>query len=547
MRHIYKRYKYLPGILVAFMVMMSPTVWASGSDAEAMPAGGDSGKPKVWWKAGMPAGGNSSGGGALAGAAYMSADALQIPLRKTRILDLVSPVDKISVGDTSIADIVVLQSRQVQVFGLALGTTNLLFWDRRGNLLRIIDLEVTHDLDTLKAKFHQLLPEQKLQVHSSQGAIVLSGEVSGMAKMDAALALARSFAGEKGEVLNFMQVGGGQQVMLEVQVAEISRTLTKRLGIKFNTIRSGSPWVIGAVNGGAAFPDAVMDYVPIFNPLTGEFMEFAGDQRVPVFNQGTPIGPMIGEFQPNPMSIDNAGVFASFLAGEWLFNMAFEAAKDSGLAKVLAEPTLTTLTGQEASFLAGGEFPIPVPDEDGITIDYKEYGVGLKFLPVVLDSGMINLKVNITVSELNTTHSVALGFQNTSSSLFVPALTKRSAKATVMLGSGQTMGIAGLINENLRENVDKFPGLGDIPVFGALFRSQEFIKGQSELVIFVTPHFAQPIQREQVRLPTDAFVEPNNMEFYLLGRMQGKPLEPPEHENLVGKGGLEGQFGHDLQ
>lgn len=496
---------------------------------------------------------------------------VQVSLHKPKILRVGAAIKEFSVGNVTIANAQFLDSRTIQLFGFALGTTNMVFWDKNKKLIESINIEVTPDLDTLKEKLHQLLPGEQIQVHVAQEMIVLNGEVSSLAKMDAALELAQGYVPAKksgggvppgggsrasasaAKVLNLMQVGGAQQVMLEVQVAEISRSLTKRINMKFNAISPGSPWTIGGVNGGAAFPEAILDNVPQFNPITGEFIEFADGVAVPIFNS-VPYGPTIQEFVPGNMSIADKGLFATFLNSDLLFNLVLDAAKEKGLAKVLAEPTLTTLTGQEASFLAGGEFPIPVigGNDGSVSIVYKEYGVGLKFLPTVLDSGMINLKLNITVSELSNANSVAVGSANVSSAIFVPGLTKRSANSTIVLGSGQTMGIAGLISESLRENVDKLPFLGEVPILGMLFSSQEYIKGQTELVIFVTPHFAQPIQRDQVKLPTDAFVEPSDLEFYLLGRIEGQPPEPEQGQAEqapipdLSKGGLEGKFGHDL-
>lgn len=488
------------------------------------------------------------------GGVVTESPAVTIPLRKARLIELERPVAKVTVGNETIAKAIPLDSRRIQLLGLDPGTTNIMFWDARGGLVNALNLEVTHDLNALKGKLNQLLPGEPIEVHSSQGSIVLSGEVSSAAKIDLALAVARSFLPPKegkgsGEVLNLLQVGGTQQVMLEVQVAEISRQLTKRFGIKFNAITPGGRWTVGAVSGGASFPPALFDNVPLFDPKTGEFVKFAEDVYMPVFDK-LPYGPKIQEFVPNPLTIQDKGLFASFLNDNLLFNMVMDIAKEQGLAKVLAEPTITTLSGQEASFLAGGEFPIPVAEEEGkITIQYKEYGIGLKFLPVVLDSGNIDMKVHITVSELSNTDSVTVGYTNVSSVLFVPSLKKRSANASISLASGQTMGIAGLINEDLRQSVDKFPLLGDVPVLGSLFRSQEYVKGQTELVIFVTPHFAQPIRPDQVRLPTEHFVEPDDVDFYLLGTMEGRaPAAAPAGEGAtaVGGGGLEGKFGHDL-
>jgi pilus assembly protein CpaC len=222
------------------------------------------------------------------------------------------------------------------------------------------------------------------------------------------------------------------------------------------------------------------------------------------------------------MSIANQGLFGAFIDDNFIFNLAIDAAKEKGLAKILAEPTLTTLTGQEAQFLSGGRFPIPVDNgNNGTIIVFEQFGVALKFLPVVLSDGHINLKVNVSVSELVDTGSLVLNSPGVTRSTFVPALRERSASATVELGDGQTMGLAGLIDDNLREVVTKFPGLGDLPIIGALFRSNQFQKGQTELVIMVTPRLAKPVAPGSVTLPTDKFVEPTDSEFYWQGKIEG--------------------------
>ncbi|MGH6934192.1 MAG: type II and III secretion system protein family protein, partial [Dongiaceae bacterium] len=178
--------------------------------------------------------------------------------------------------------------------------------------------------------------------------------------------------------------------------------------------------------------------------------------------------------------------------------------------------------GQEAEFLSGGQFPIPVSNgRDGTTIEFKKFGVGLKFVPVVLSDGRINLKINVSVSELVDTASIILQIPGSSLRTFVPSLRERSASATVELGDGQSMGLAGLLDDNLRELVTKFPGLGDIPVLGALFRSSQFQKGQTELVILVTPHLARPVAPGSVTLPTDKFIEPSDADFYWKGKLEG--------------------------
>jgi pilus assembly protein CpaC len=458
-------------------------------------------------------------------------NSVAVPLYKSRVIALNAPASRVSVGNPDVADILILRSTQLYVLGKDLGTTNVLLWDRDDALIGTLNVEVTHDLQSLKEKLFRLLPKDKIEVHSAQRNIVLAGRVSNITNMNAALRIAEGYftqiaaavesqtfdlqqASSKredrsvGEVINLMSIGGVQQVMLEVKVAEISRTELKRLDVRFNAIFTGSSqWNFGGVNGGATFPDA----------------NFDGLGRIPVFGNPAPIGPAIDEFAPNDLVIADKGFFASFLSENALFNLAFDAAKQNGLAKVLAEPTLVTQSGHEAQFLSGGEFPIPVPrGQNGTTIEFKEFGVGIRFLPIVLDSNRISLKLNISVSELVADNNVTISTAGVSSTFLIPSLTTRSAQATVELADGQTIGVAGLINENMREVVTKFPGLGSIPLLGALFRSQEFRKGETELLILVTPHLAKPLVPAEVQLPTDNFVEPSDFGWFLQGKLEGR-------------------------
>ncbi|MCE8015762.1 type II and III secretion system protein family protein [Halomonas sp. MCCC 1A17488] len=471
-----------------------------------------------------------------------------VELNKAQVLQFPRAVRVVSVGNPEIADLVVMGSRQLYVLGKSTGTTNVVLWDQSENIQGTLNVTVTHDLEALKSHLHVLLPDESIQVRSSQDGIVLSGSVSSAQRLETALQLAQRFAGgEEGTVLNLMQVGGAQQVMLDVKVAEVSRSLVKRLEANFNVFNVGSSaFRGGAVSGGATFPDAVF-----------EGAEGLGG-RVPVFGGGTPIGPVVDEFAPATATIEDTGIFASYLRGDYLLNLVLDAASREGVAKILAEPNLTTLTGEPARFLAGGEFPIPVPQGDGqVAIEHKEFGVGLGFLPVVLDSGTINLKVDVSVSDLVPANSLQVGVgSGVSAQFFVPALSKRSASSTLELATGQTIAIAGMLNESLRENVSKLPGLGEVPVLGALFRSQEYIKDQTELVIFVTPRLARSFSPEQVRLPTGSFVPPSDLEFYLLGSFrsldeEGGTRPRPSSLDLElmsssSEGGTEGRFGHDL-
>ena len=413
-----------------------------------------------------------------------------VPLFKSRIVSLNAPATRISVGNPDIADIVIVRSTQLYVLGKDLGTTNILLWDRGDNLIGTLNIEVSHDLQSLKEKLYRLLPKDRIEVYSAQRNIILAGQVSNVSNMNAAIRIAQGYfvqlasATETetfelqdsqskrpdksvGEIINLMSVGGVQQVMLEVKVAEIKRSELKELNVKFAAAVTGSGnWDWGAFNDGSTVAD------------------------------GT----------------NNKGFFATFMSNSLEFNVAFAALKQDGLAKILAEPTLVTMSGQNAKFVSGGEFGYQIPGGfNGNTVEFKEFGILVGFMPIVLDSGRISLKLDIEVSDLS--GDFVLG---------IPTLVKRGSQSTVELGDGQTIGIAGLIDEKMVEQVSKFPGLGSIPVLGALFRSQEFQKRETELLIMVTPHLAKPLLPSEVQLPTDNFVEPGDFGWYFMGKLQGK-------------------------
>jgi pilus assembly protein CpaC len=331
--------------------------------------------------------------------------------------------------------------------------------------------------------------------------------------------------GESG-VINLLQVGGVQQVMIEVKVSEMQRTEVRNLNAQFNSIHNGNTWTWGGVNGGATFP-------PFKDINNQEYPVFVTPVGCAAASCLTRWGPPVADFVPNPMSIADQGLFGSFLDKSFMFNLALDAALQQGLAKILAEPNLTTTTGQQAKFLSGGQFPIPVVGALGQTgIEYKDYGVELNFIPVVLSNGHINLKLSISVSELAQTTALGVSVTSASSTFVIPSLTVRSASGTVELRDGQTIGLAGLLNDSLTQAITKFPGLGELPIIGALFRSQSFQKGDTELVILVTPHLAKPLAKDRVKLPTDSFVEPNQLDFYLWGHMEGSSSDSqPDHKN----------------
>jgi len=463
---------------------------------------------------------------------------LVVPLFKSRVLQLDTPAARVSVGSPDIADILILRATQLYVLGQDLGTTNVLLWDDEDRLIGTVNIEVTHDLESLKGKLFELLPDEPIEVYATQRSIVLAGEVSSVISMNAALQIADNYLAQvataveaqqfeqettgggettAGEIINLMQIGGVQQVMLEIKISEINRQELKRLNTQFNSFHLGGEWNYGGVNGGATFPD-----VEFTDPING---------RLPVFDGLAPWGPVVDEFAPNAMNIQNQGLFASFLSADSIFNLALDVAKTNGLSKILAEPTLTTLTGEQAYFNSGGQIAVRTTNGLGdVDTEFKDFGVSVTFLPVVLGSGLINLTIDAEVLELVNPNS--LEFR------------QRKVSSTVELRQGQTMALAGLIDENLQQSVEKFPGLGAIPILGALFRSQDFRNRETELVIMATPYLAKPIAPDNIRLPTDGFVTPSDAEFYLLGRLEGRGTGASSGNSAAGT--TEGTFGHQL-
>jgi pilus assembly protein CpaC len=410
---------------------------------------------------------------------------LRLRAGQSKVLRLPFSITRISVANPEVADIILTSPREVYINGLAPGTTNLSVWGRsRFSSARVT---VEADVSQLKENLAQVLPKEKnIGVIAADESVVLSGEVSGPVAQQTALSLAASYVGGKKErVINLLNIGGVQQVMCEVRLAEINRNVGRRIGVNFNILdRSGRSF-------GVSF----------LNNLTGveEFVRsFAGTSFRYLISQ-------------------NVNAIAGWQTGSVLWTMFFDALKQQGLGRILAEPNLVTTSGQEASFLAGGEFPIPVPQQfQTITIEYKKFGVGLNFTPTVLDNDMMAMKVAPEVSELDFTNAVQIA------AFLVPALRVRRLSTHVEVKDGQTFALAGLLSDNHRTLVNKFPVLGSIPVLGTLFRSSEFQKQETELVVLVTPHLVKPMAQGVARLPTDVYVEPNEVEFYLLGCLEGK-------------------------
>lgn len=430
---------------------------------------------------------------------------LELTSGKSRVLDLPVAIKRASLANPEVADTVVLSPTQLYLTGKTTGITNLTLWNESGKMMGMYDVVIAPDLSRLKEDLHKTLQEEKgILVTSSHDHITLSGTASTANNLTRALSMAEAYAPKK--IVNALQVGGVQQVMLEVRVAEMNRELIRRLGINFAVV---APESFGF-------------------SLLGQLTQLAGAAQV--------------------ASQSVTGIFGS-TAGSVSWTAFVDALKEENLIKVLAKPTLVALNGQEAAFLAGGEFPIPVPQAFGlVTIQFKKFGVGLVFTPNIMNSKHISLNVAPEVSELDFSNAVRTqGFT-------IPSITTRRATTTIELADGQSFAIGGLMRDNVRESVKKFPLLGELPIIGALFRSSSFQKNETELLIIVTPHLVKPLDMTAQTLPTDYYVEPNDFEFYLLGFSEkgyfgGKAgQKSPAAEVLSNRvtklSAMEGQVGH---
>lgn len=426
---------------------------------------------------------------------------LELTAGKSKVLDLPVAIKRASLANPDVADTVVLSPTQIYLTGKAMGVTNLTLWNESGKMMGMYDVVITPDLTRLKENLHKSMPDEKnILVMASHDNITLSGTATSSVNMTRAMNIAEAYAPKK--VVNSLQVGGVQQVMLEVRVAEMNRELIRRLGINA-TAMTPQGFGMTALNqlttmlGGNSFAGISGG---VTNALTNTLN--LSQQATSAVN---------GAFQ--------------FQTGNITWSGFVDALQQENIIKVLAKPTLIALNGQEAAFLAGGEFPIPVPQAFGlITIQFKKFGVGLVFTPNIMDKKHISLQVAPEVSELD--------FQNAlrTQGFIVPAITTRRASMTIELADGQSFAIGGLMRDNVKEIINKYPGLGDIPILGALFRSTSFQKNETELLIIVTAHLVKPLDMTAQTLPTDYFEEPNDFEFYLMGYAE--------------KGGFGGKAGH---
>jgi pilus assembly protein CpaC len=393
---------------------------------------------------------------------------LLVPLNKSQVIEVDRAFAEVSVGNPAVADVVALTRRKLYVFGKQLGTTSLTITDSAGDLIAVVDLVVSYDVDGLRAQMFELLPGQTVEVRPASDGLVLSGRLSNASSAERALALAERYA--PGKITNLMEVTGNQQVMLAVRFAEVSREVIKQLGAQTDFLFA---------NGDVAIATDFGDLPPI-----------------------------------DPLSFGSAAF--ALQTGDIALDVVFDALEQRGVVTTLAEPNLIALSGDTASFLAGGEFPIPVEqDDDGITIEFKPFGVSLSFTPTVVGDDLVNLELFTEVSDIDPTTAVQIN------QLSIPGLTTRRARTTVELRNGQGFAIAGLLRDDFEDTVRQYPILGDIPVLGQLFRSNGYQLDQSELVVIVTPYLVQPARPTALLTPNELFQAPSDAELFLQGREFG--------------------------
>lgn len=417
-----------------------------------------------------------------------------VPISKSQILELDVPFTELLVGNPEIADVLALNDRSVYALGRSLGSTSLTIRGANGELVAVVDLVVSPDIEGLKKRLFELMPDEDIEVRPANGALVLSGTVQSSARLSKALAVAEQFAPER--VTNLLAVRDNQQVMLQVRFAEMARTFVRNF--ELNTQLTGTDFSL--------IPNFAAD---VSNIATG---------------------------------------FLTLSTGSFTLDFFLDALEEKGIIKTLAEPNLIAMSGDTASFLAGGEFPVPVPDDSGIAIEFKEFGVSLAFTPTVLEDGLINIIVAPEVSRLDNTIAVEFaGFT-------IPGLRTRRARTTVELRDGQAFAIAGLIQDDFEDTVRQLPGLGDVPILGALMRSTAFQRQETELVIIIEPHLVEPVPVGTLRTAADNFVPPTGFDMMLFGRVEaphsGVPVTPDNTAQLLGQrsaGGIEGAYGHIIK
>jgi pilus assembly protein CpaC len=410
-----------------------------------------------------------------------------VPVGKSENVRTLTAFSDVVVGDPEIADVMPLTDRTLSVLGRKVGITRISVYGEGRALVGVFDVEVSHDVTQIGAAIRAQFPQSKIRVSTINGRIMLSGMVPDAVTLDRALTFARQFSPD---VINSMSVSQPQQVLLEVRFVEASRSAGRELGVEWQVIGNN----VAAVSGAAG-----------------------------LISGATPFGAIVGRLLNNGVQAD----------------VIIRALEERGVARRLAEPNLVALSGDTASFLAGGEFPFPVAAQNNqITIQFKKFGVGLAFTPTVLGNGVINLKIEPEVSQLDPTNTVSVG------NIAIPSIIVRRASTTVELRDGQSFAIAGLIQANTMTSSNQLPWITDVPVLGTLFRSASFIRKETDLVIIVTPRLVKPTRPGDVlRTPLDATTPPNDQDLFVYGKTE---MRPADLRKMYGPAARRPHVGHML-
>ena len=414
-----------------------------------------------------------------------ASSSIDLSVGRGRLVSLPAPMSDVFVADDKVADVQVRSSRQLYVFAKAPGETSIYATDASGRVVFSTVARVGNNIETIDQMLSLAMPEASIAANTMNGFVLLTGTVQSPDDAAEAERLVQAFVGDETKVLSRLRTATPLQVNLQVRIAEVNRSLVKEISGNLLTRDTDGPLGNGFLGG-----------------------IFGGRQA----------GTITTDANGNTTYTINTPSGTRSLAGAGrLFGLDLIASLDigerSGLVATLAQPNLTAISGETADFLAGGEFPVPIPGNfAGTTIEYRKYGVSLAYTPTVLSNGRISLRVRPEVSELSTEGAIELdNFQ-------VPALTIRRAETTVELGSGESFMIAGLLNNRSIGAIDKMPGLGDVPLLGTLFKSDSFRRGETELVIVVTPYLVQPVSANDIKLPTDAFRDSDDLQRLLLNQ-----------------------------
>ncbi|HEX4693009.1 type II and III secretion system protein family protein [Sphingomonas sp.] len=433
---------------------------------------------------------------------------VEVDTDQGRLVTLSRPISDVFVANPAVADVQVRSPTQIYVFGKSPGQTTVSATTKTGQVVFAATIRVGNNFGSINQMLRLAMPEAQVASYTLNGVVLLTGTVLSPADAEEAQSLVQAFVGDKVKVISRLKTATPLQVNLQVKFAEVSKTFAKNIGANLTTLDGSGGFQFGVGTG---------------RTITSQFNALGGPLGIgsTAATCVPPISPTGQCASTIPGTAITPGTQNTTLAGMGkLFGLdilgALDLGETDGQVVTLAQPNLSALSGETASFLAGGEIPIPISQGLGaVSVEYKTYGVSLAYTPTVLSDGRISLRVRPEVSQLSTAGAVTIG------GVSIPALTTRRAETTVELGSGQSMVIGGLIQNSTQNQIDKAPGLGDVPILGALFRSTGWKRNETELMIVITPYLVKPINANEVVLPTDGYQAPTDLGRVFLGKLGG--------------------------